>query len=770
MRPTKVKKPNKTQYPKTRKKSLLKKAVLFFIISFAAVTVAALGAGFLIYNAQTLSPEKLVNSAKTIAVYSDSSQLIDDSAEFKTTAIQSVPVHTRWAFICTEDKNFYSHHGFSPGRIIKATFKNLTSGYTKEGASTISQQLIKNTHLTHEKTLQRKIREIALAYKLEQNYTKDQILEMYFNAIYFGNGIYGLETASNYYFGKSAEQLGLRESAALAGLIKNPARYDPITNLDNFCERSNLVLRLMHDQKRISDAEFESAKTQELVISAKTTSPEQTGGVSYKAAAAAEASQILGLPIADISRFGYKIYSYFDFGVQSEINDAVHAEDYQIKTAAGTEADKCVIAARPDGEIVGYYVSTPTMRSAKRNFASALKPLIVYAPAIELGVVTPATVITDEPFVAGDFNPHNHDGKYHGNVTVRQALEQSYNVPAAKVLDYTRLNRSVDIAANLGLNLTSEENASVALGNTKNGTTFSEILAGYCTLGSGGVKAKPTFIKRIADKNGKTVYSNEKTNTRVLGEDTAFLVTDMLRTGTKVGTARALGGLPFDIAAKTGTSERTNSGGSNTDALNCSLTSDYVLLVWAGNADMKPEHDLPKGTTGGGITSYIARDIQSAISKNAKNFEMPDSIGIETAGTHTAEYYAKRYKALHDAHTRDFLTAIIPTIDGRISGTGAPVIYFNTQAHQIYEVYKNDALQEIVKNHSGEYIYTDTNAVKGKTYAYHIVTYLKDTTGSGEIPAKQQSNSVKLYTSSEINKNAPNSNAKKAMHSKQWFF
>ena len=734
-----------------KKPRVIRKVMLVLFLCLFTLTLSAAGALALIYNAQTLSAEKLANSPRSFQIHADNGDIIEDTGDFRHTNLADVGEHTRWAFICTEDKNFYKHMGFAPARIVKATYKNLTSGSAKEGASTISQQLIKNTHLTHDKTMQRKVREVALAHKLERRYSKDDILQMYFNAIYFGNGVYGLESASHYYFDKPAANLSLRESASLAGLIRNPARYCPIANFDNFVLRGDLVLKLMHDQKRISEQDFQDAMKETPIIT--TSKKPRTHSSAYKASAVAEATKVLNISSSDIAALGYKIHTYFDPEIQNAITSIALAPDHQIKNASGNPADTAVYVARPSGQITAAYASTPTLRNAKRNFASSLKPIAVYAPALELGVVSPATIIIDEPFTAGDFHPRNHDGKHRGEVTVREALEQSLNIPTVKILDYTRLPRALEIARNMGLDLSGDENVSLALGNTKDGTTFTELLGAYCTLAQGGTKATPRFVKSIKDRDGKTVYENlQKQHAQVIGEDTAFLLTDMLHSGTKRGTARAFAPIEFDIAAKTGTGERTGAS-TNTDAVNCSYTNDHVLVVWTGNTSMKPEHDLPQGTTGGGITSFIARDIQKAINKNPKPFTTPTSAAkSETTG----EYYARRWQKVFETQTKAFTRPQSPTISGRISGSGHPIVTFNTVAHQHYEIYKDGLLQEIVKNHSGEYTYTDPHVQKGKTYEYHVVT------------ENLKSNAVKLYTASDINKNA--SPQKQDKTSKHWFF
>jgi len=790
-----TKKPTKTQKktlikkksnPKHEQKKprIIRKTMLVLFLCILTLAIATLGTFALIYNSQTLSAEKLSNHPRLLQIYADNGDLIEDTGDYRNTDLSTLNEHTKWAFICTEDKHFYRHHGLAPARIAKAMMKNMKTGYAKEGASTISQQLIKNTHLTHEKTMQRKIREAALAHKLERKYTKNEILQMYFNAIYFGNGVYGLESASHYYFGKSASDLSARESAALAGMIRNPARYCPLTNFDNFVLRSDLILKLMHSQKKLTDQELQTAMTQTPTIT--TEKRTRTHSTGYKAAAAAEAARLLNISASDLGSFDYKIHTYYDAAVQDSITKVALATDHRIKTASGTNADSAIYVARPNGEITGYHASTPTLRNARRNFASSLKPIAVYAPALELGIVSPATIIVDEPFTAGNFQPRNHDNKHRGQVTVRESLEQSLNIPTVKTLDYTRLPRAVEIANNMGLDLSDDENVSLALGNTKDGTAFTELLGAYCTLANNGIKATPRFVKLIKDRDGKVVYQHTPRKTaQAIGEDTVFLLTDMLQSGTKHGTAKALAPLEFNIAAKTGTAEREGRE-TNTDAVNCSYTDNYVVVVWHGNASMKPEHDLPKGTTGGGTTSFIARDIHknlyelpltnlTNLTKHTKNspskgegvasqsddgvvesrsiFSPPTSIAKDE---NTGEYYSLRYAQVFETQTKNFTKPITTTLDGRLSGTGQPIITFNTVAHQHYEIYKDGALQEIIKNHSGEYTFIDTNVREKQAYEYKVIT------------ETLESNTIKLYTATDINRTTPPQKKEKA--SKHWFF
>ena len=731
---------------------------MFFVCFVGALTLGIIFAGSvaLIYNSQTLDEGRLTSYTHTLQVLDKDGEAVTAQSTPLTVSVSELSEHTLWAFVCTEDKNFYKHKGLEYKRIAKAATNNAKAGKTKEGASTITQQLIKNTHLNHEKSMRRKVREAALARKLEKQFSKNEILEMYLNVIYFGNGVYGLENASKYYFDKPARELSLRESAALAGLLRSPARYDPINNKDNSEQRTNLVLGLMHEQGRISTDDYAAARAAKLETSEKVRQKGSVVGASYKNAAIAQAAKLLGVGCEEIAQLGYKIYTYYDPQVQAAVMDTVTAEDYKIVNVSGRTADCVVMSSDTHGRVNALYTNNATLPGARRNFASALKPLVVYAPALELGVITPATTVIDEPFVTSDFNPRNHDGVFRGAVSVRDSVAHSYNIPAVKTLEYARLSRAEDVARRLGLSLEGE-NLSLALGNTTKGVSYNELLAGYCTLANGGIRIAPSYISRIANRDGKTVWEHVQPAVRVLGEDTCFLMTDMLKDAARVGTARKLSSLDCDIAAKTGTAERGGgvTGNNNTDAVCVSYTPHNVLVVWHGNADMKAANDLPSGVTGGGITSFIASDIQASLNKDSTAvFAMPDS--IEKTG---GEFYAKRFPALINMTGEIKLRP--PLLGGKIGDSGAPTLWFAASASAVYEIYRTnsaaaDTLLEVIKNFDGEYVYTDRHAIKGKVHEYYVTT-------DGE-----KSNAVKLFTASEINRGAVSVTKKPS--GKHWFF
>lgn len=719
------------------------------IISIAAVTVllviVALGVTLaLIWHSENLDHDKLTPQSQNAVFYDQENQIITTPTTKKYVALSEINPACVQAFIAVEDRHFYEHHGLSYPRIIKALVNNIAAGYSKEGASTITQQLVKNTHLTNEKTLQRKLREAILALKLEQSYDKDTILELYLNAIYFGNNLYGIANAAEFYFNKSPDQLTTAECAGLAGLIKNPTKYNPLSNHDNFVKRAHLVLQLMHEQGYLNDTEYNNSLNDPLTI---TTANDLWVGTTYQAMALKEASQILNLSESDIINYGYQIETYYNPEQQKLLYDAINEPTYALAS------DKFAMLSSPNGQVNALWTSNPSLLNARRNFGSAMKPLLVYAPALELGVIQPETAIDDSPLIDSEFNPRNFDQQYHGMVTARTALAHSYNVPAVKILNATTLPAATAIANKMGMNLTDHESLAMALGNTNQGTTFLELAGGYQTLANHGRYSPARFIRSIRDRNGNTVYFDltNKYNyaPQAVAEDTAYLLTDMLLDTTRTGTGRKLSYLNTDIASKTGTTERSGSK-TNTDATLVSYTPNHVLVMWHGNASMRPENDLPRGATGGGKLANAAKQIHSVISDPAIHFTQPNSVkavrldaadyaehALRLANAATPEHeivtalFANRY--LPEVVSDRYLAPTPTTINGRLDENNSAQIWFETLPHQTYHLYRNDVLQAVIEHQTGEYTFTDKNPQPTNLYRVDAALPAGDQVASNEI-------------------------------------
>ncbi len=741
------------------------------IIVIALLLVTAGSVAFaLIWHSETLDTNRLTTMAQTATFYDSTQQVINAHNNIQYCSLEQINPNTVKAFVAVEDRTFYQHHGLSLPRIGKALANNIVAGYSKEGASTITQQLVKNTYLTNEKTLQRKLREAVLALKVEQNFNKDQIIELYLNAIYFGNNAYGIANASELYFHKTPAELSLAEGAGLAGIIKNPSRYDPIMHHDNFKRRAHLILHLMHNQGLISDEDLQAGLHEALTIQ----TPDNLWlGTNYQNMALKEASKILNLSENDIINYGYQIDTYYEPDKQQLLYDAMNNPEYNLT------GEKFALLSAPNGQVKALWTSIPTLLNARRNFGSAMKPLLVYAPALELGIVQPATLIDDSPLIDAEFNPKNSDGKYHGMVSVRDAIMHSYNIPAVKVLQATTINNATNIANKMGFNL-QDENLSMALGNTNTGTTFLELASGYQTIANQGKTAPARFVREIRDRKGQTVYFDltNKYNyaPQAVAPDTAYLLTDMLVDTARKGTARKLATLNMEIAAKTGTTERENAE-TNTDATLVSYTPENVLLVWHGNASMKPEDDLPHGDNGGGRLANAAKQIHSVISNPDLHFSQPASVKtigldsldykqgqIKLANLATPEYettkalFSTRYQP--NTVSENYLITAPTTLDGRLNDKNEAVLWFPVQPHQTYEIYKNSTLQSVIRNQSGIYTYTDKvpQAVNNYTVTASI---------NGDNP--RESNAVELRLP---NKNTQTAKPRKAVENKRvpWYF
>ncbi|MDE6067589.1 MAG: transglycosylase domain-containing protein, partial [Treponemataceae bacterium] len=444
------------------------------------------------------------------------------------------------AFIASEDRKFYSHNGLNYGRMVKALFKNISSGSFKEGASTISQQLIKNTHLSSDKTIRRKLNEIKLTKKLEKRYSKDEILEMYLNTIYFGHNCYGLQSASQFYFNKKAEDLDLPESATIVGLLASPNNYSPFKNPEKSLKRRNLVLKSMLDCGYISENEYREAVNTQL--NAKQQNTQEKYG-SYISAVFDELEEI------DFDHYlltdGCVIKTYLNTDTQSLIENMSYPCDNAV-----------IITDNYSGGVKAYKT---TVNGAKRQPGSTAKPIFVYGPAIEEKYLSPFTKILDEKVNFNGYDPENYDKKYHGYVTVTDSIKNSYNIPAVKTLNALTVDTSEKYLRAMDIKLDDDEkNLSLALGGMKYGLSIKELADRYSVFPRSGNFIPSRFIKEIISKDGKVLYKNEPFKSRVFSEGTCSLMNEILIETSKSGTAKKLRDFNFDVATKTGTCGNQN--------------------------------------------------------------------------------------------------------------------------------------------------------------------------------------------------------------------
>ncbi len=697
--------------------------LLALILWFVAVTAGT-----------NLQPEKLELTQNCVQVFDANGEGIE--LPKTSVCLSELPDYLPTAFVAVEDKRFYAHNGLDFKRMVKATVKNIVTFSFREGASTISQQLIKNTHLSGEKTLSRKFKEVKLARQLEKRYSKAEILELYVNSIYFGHSAFGIGNAARFYFGKEARDLTPAECATLAALVKSPNRYSPFKNAEKCLSRRNFVLSLMAEQGYLTPAQAIEAKREPLPVSP---APEEEES-SYLSLVWNELTE----RFPDVSSGDeLKVYTYLDRKLQSELE----------KTQA--DSDVCVLVR--DNRNHGIKAAYTTCGFLRRLPASVIKPLAVYAPALEENLISPATPVLDEKINYAGYSPSNYGGEYGGYMSVRHALSHSVNVPAVKILNELGTDRACQYLEKMNLPIAREDRSlALALGGMKEGFTLPELADGYAVFANGGYFAPSGVISRVEDEKGRTLYESSPVKQAVFSEDVCALINDMLQTTATEGTAKKLKSLPYPVCAKTGTGG-TSSG--NTDAYTIAYTKEDTVAVWLGNRDNSPIE-----ATGGGLPANIALRVLKTLYQNPPTPFEPSGNVTEVALD--KEEYENNHRLLRAdplapgylTKKELFRTCAIPEGEStRFSSPKIekPLIYMKNGAviielcqTQYYDyVVKRQSNDEIKIIYSGKYRKTicDNSVRQGKKYTYTVIPVWQGVEGTPvELP------SVSIEENSEI--------------------
>lgn len=714
-------------------------SVLGIVLLVASFGVATF---FKLSKNETFNKEKLINANLKIEVFDNNNNLISDKNMFNNQYVElsNLNSNTINAFISIEDKNFYSHNGINVKRIGKAMLTNLLNGKAVEGASTISQQLIKNSHLSSEKTYERKIKEIALALQMEKELSKNEILENYLNIIYFGNNIYGIENASQFYFSKPAKDLNLQESATLAGLIKSPANYCPISNPEKCLKRRNLVLSEMKKDGKISSEEAEIAKNSNLVLSVNENF--DRGQNSYSQGAIFEAEKILGMPAKQIALGGFKIETFYNEEKQQALKNAIEKE--------GLGFDQAGISINNQTHgIEAFYGKSPySIVNVKRQPGSTIKPLLVFGPAFNENLIAPSTKILDEEININGYSPKNFNLQYDGNISVRDSVAKSSNVPAVKTLSYVGIDKAKRYGSRLGIEFDENDNGyALALGGMTYGTDITALASAYSTIANNGKFAPCSFISKILDKNGKTVYEKKVALDQVFREDSNYLNLSTLLSGVEYGTSKKLNSFPYMVAGKTGT---VGVGETHSDAFSVALTTSDTVLTWVG--DLK-NNNIGKLVGGKEPTEMIKTYFNSIYqTQTPKDFEVPSSICeveidaleyennniILKANDLTPERYKltevfSRFNLPKESST-NFLE-VKPAILGGKVANGNYVFEFDAENYLTYELYRvEEGGDVLIKTFEGNSGTTSFNLEQGQKNAkFYLITKIKNHSTNQEI-------------------------------------
>ena len=690
---------------------------------------------------------KLATSNFQIEVYDQNNEIIDDINRYNNQHVRldTLNEQTKNSFISIEDKNFYSHSGINVKRIGKATMKNILSGKLKEGASTISQQLIKNTHLSNEKTFKRKVKEIYLAIQMEKEMTKDEILESYLNVIYYGNNIYGIENASRFYFSKPAQNLNLEESATLAGIIRSPNNYCPITKKENCLKRRNLVLYEMLKDGYITIEEFEKAKNSELKLNVDENF--DNGQNTYSQASIDEACKILSLPTKQIALGGYKIYTYQNPEKQTALKNSILNENIKNLDVAG------ILINNESSTVEAYYgKSAYSILNAKRQPGSSIKPILVYGPAMNENIIYPSTMILDDEIDIAGYKPQNFNKKYSGYISIRDAVAKSVNIPAVKTLSYIGIDKAKQYAKRYNIEFDKNDNGyALALGGMTYGTNLKTLTNAYVSFANNGIYKEAKFVREIRDKNNKIVYTNISPTEHILREDSNYLTLSTLFESVKNGTAKALSALPYQIASKTGTVGKED---GNTDAYNISLSSEDTVGVWIGSLNNENIGE----ETGGKTPTKIVKNIFEKIYKThtPKDFPVPNSIAeveidaLELQNNNVVvkanDFIPERYKIkeifskfnLPKDSSTNFLVVTPANLSGKVENNNIK-LEFDAQNYLTYDLYKvekeKDALVKTFTGVNGKLSYV-TDFGKENKASFYLKTKIKNHATGDEIESE----------------------------------
>ncbi|MGB0089902.1 MAG: penicillin-binding protein 1A, partial [Planifilum fulgidum] len=533
--------------------------------------------------------------------------------------IKRVPTHLVQAVVAMEDQRFYHHSGIDYVGTLRALIHNLSAGKTVQGGSTITQQLAKNVFLTHDRTYKRKFKEMLLAKKIEREYSKNEIMEMYLNNIYFGEGAWGIKRAAEIYFGKEVDQLTLGESALLAGMIKAPSVLNPFKDFQKTMKRRDLVLERMVELGFITEEEKKAAMGQEIVLEGKRLRNDARRFPHYVDYVLEEAVSRYGLTANEVLSGGLQIYTELDPKMQQAVESVYKNDDLfpaggkdQIVQSGAVLIDPATggIRALVGGRGKHTFRGFNRASQLKRQPGSTMKPLAVYTPALEAGYDVDSRLL-DKPTSFGDYRPKNYDGRYRGEVTMYEAVVDSLNVPAVWLLDQIGVDRGMESVRRFGIPLGEKERQlGLALGGLNEGTSPLHMAQAYAAFANRGVMVEAHAIRRIEKPDGELVAQWYKKSVRVTSEEVAQKITYMLKGVVEegTGTAAKIPGRP--TAGKTGTTQLPGGGNGAKDHWFVGYTPQLVGAVWLGYDKTDENHYLT--STSGQTATRIFREMMTA--------------------------------------------------------------------------------------------------------------------------------------------------------------
>lgn len=567
---------------------VLKKCLKIFIILIGLFIVG----NICVYTYAKLSPKIEIKNANSFMLFDSNNEVFfQGSGSREWISLDDISPYLIEATINTEDKNFYKHIGFDYLRILKAMAVNITSGTTSQGASTITQQYAKNLFLDFDKTWKRKWDEMWYTIEIESHYSKDEILEGYLNTINYGHGKYGIETASKYYFGKSAKDLTLAEAAMLTGIPKSPSNYSPFVNLEKATQRQQMILKNMYDDGVISEAEYNKALDEELKFVGEEEEDELESVMYYQDAVIEELKSLKEIPESFLETGGLKVYTSLDMEAQKQLEETVK------NTMPDSDLETASVMVNPNnGRVIALVGGKDYSKSefnratdAKRQVGSTMKAFLYYA-ALENGFTASTTFTSEETTFTFNnnqsYSPQNYNGTY-GNkpISMATAIAYSENIYAVKTHMFLGEDTLIDMAKRLGITSKLDEVPSLALGTSEIGML--EMAGAYSAFANQGYKVTPHFITKIVDKEGNVLYEAEEEKDLILNSSLTFILSNLLTATYDANFIDYNYPTAVNLASRMTHKYALKSGTTNTDNWYIGYNKDIVTAVWCGYDDSR---------------------------------------------------------------------------------------------------------------------------------------------------------------------------------------
>lgn len=670
----------RTNRPRNNSKSGgIGKRVFLGVLIIVLVMVLGVGCGFLTATMNTREDLADVRPPASSQIYDiNGNELANIHAEENRVpvSIRQIPKDLQNAFVAVEDNRFYDHIGVDPKGILRAVVSNITSKEVAEGGSTITQQLAKNAYLTQERTMKRKIQEVFLALRLEQQYTKQEILELYLNQIYFGQGAYGVQAAAKTYFGKDVSELDTNECAVLAGIPKSPNYYSPLNSMEAAQKRKATVLDQMVKYGYMNAMTANSLKKEPLKL-AKPHADDNSNTPKYFVNYVIQ--ELINKYGADaVYKDGLKIYTTIDMDMQRAAEEAMKNLPNSSTDANGNK--------QPQGALVAIDPATGYIKAmvggrgtdqfnratmAERQPGSAFKPF-VFAAALESDY-SPSSMIDDKPLKIGDWSPQNYNRTFNGMVSLRYTAEQSLNVPTVKLAQEIGLDKVIYYAKEMGISSLvmdgssahNDKNFAITLGGLTRGVTPLELTSAYGTFANSGVHVAPVAIIKVLDRNGKIMEEARPETKQVMKRSSAEELTSMLMGVVQRGTGtRANIGRP--AAGKTGTTS------DYLDAWFVGYVPDLVCGVWVGCDDNASLGGMTGGATPAVIwKAFMSKALNGTPVKQFEGVSLPPAAEKPSGYAHESKKTDDKNKDKKDGKKAGEKPAIIPGNSEKAAETGA---------------------------------------------------------------------------------------------------